>query len=102
MQVCSQLRAFPASLTSVSSVGEAGLTSLASSCIFLCRVAGGFPPVPDTAVFCRWCVVWIMRNMILVASVKAAMLVRFDVFVWVLYVPICGRISVTAVQGSAD
>ncbi|KAG9334808.1 hypothetical protein JZ751_006470, partial [Albula glossodonta] len=65
MHVCSQLRAFPASFTRVSSVGETGLTRVASFCIFLWRLAGGVLLAPDTAVFCRWCIVWMILKKIL-------------------------------------
>lgn len=37
----------------VSSVGDAGLIRVVSSCIFFWRLAGGAAMAPDTAVFCR-------------------------------------------------
>lgn len=71
MHVWSQLRAFPVSFIMVSSEGDAGLTRVASSCIFFWRLAGGVVLAPDTAVFCRWCVVWMILKSVLVASAKA-------------------------------
>ena len=53
MHVWSQLRAFPISFVMVLSVGEAGLTRVARSCIFFSRLAGGGVLAQDTVVFRR-------------------------------------------------